>query len=120
MADNPVTVRISDEVKLGVEKIVDGINSITPRKVSTSDVLRAAIEEYVKYDEVSKTNIFVTLPHHRELTVKQATVLLEAMLHIQKEFDTESVNEAVRKYQDCLEMAEFYEWKKQKENKGGE
>lgn len=117
MSEHPLAVRVSEDIKKRIELIVDSINNRFPRRVSMSDVLRSAIEEYVKRDEEEKTNIFVKLPHHRNLSAKESLVLLQAMKDIQAEFNTDSVNEAVRKYKERLEYAEFLEWKSEQDSK---
>lgn len=118
MADRQLGVRVPEEVAKAIEAIAKGINTNIPTaNVSNSDILRSAIEEYVKRAEEEKDNIFVKLPCNRNLTVKEAAVLLEAMKHVQGVINSDSVNSAVAKYEERLEYAEFLDWKSK--NKGG-
>lgn len=113
MPERQLGVRVSEEVAEGVAAIVESINNTFPAKnASTSDVLRCAIEEYVKQDNERKDNLIIKIPK-RDLTIKEATVLLEAMKHIQTVVNTAEVDNAVLKYQELLEWSEFQEWKKE-------
>lgn len=111
MVDKVLTVRVPEELIQKIEEVAEKLNNQFGKKFSTSDILRSAIDRDLKREEEIKENLFIKLPCHKELTVKETAVLLEAVKHIQTVFNTDSVNEAVKKYEERLDYAEFLEWK---------
>lgn len=119
MPDRQLGVRVPEEIANEIEDIVEKLNKKFSKSFSTSDVLRSAIEEYLKQGKEKEKNIFVKLPCHLEMKVQEASALLEGMKHIQRIIQTESVNEAVKKFEERLEYAEFLDWKAKKQAKEG-
>jgi Arc/MetJ-type ribon-helix-helix transcriptional regulator len=111
LPDKVLTVRVPEEIVQKIEDIAEKLNKEFGKKFSTSDILRSAIDRDLKREEEIKENIFLKLPSYQGMTLKEAAVLLEATRHIQSVIKTDEVNEAVKKYEEHLEYAEFLEWK---------
>ncbi|WP_312474172.1 hypothetical protein [Neobacillus sp.] len=111
MADKVLTVRVPEEIAEKIEGIAEKLNEEFGKKFSTSDILRSAIDRDLKREEEMKDNLFLKLPFHKDMSVVEIKHILGSLKGMQHTFSLDSVNEAIKKYEEHLEYAEFLEWK---------